>query len=557
MKKTKALAALLAATSTVGSAGLTASAADTADFEINPAINADGNYNILFITTDQEHYFSRYPEGTEYQARLLLEELGTTFEKHYACSNMSTSSRSVIYTGTHITDTEMLDNTDFPWQSALDEDKVTIGDRLRDAGLYTAYKGKWHMGDTSVLMETESEPIDMEAYGFSDWDTDKDYIGEAQEGYMIDPVIVADSVEWLKSKGKPLNEAGQSFFLAVNLINPHDIMNYPTQDGFVGRTMELAEAPDNKVYEKSYDQPLPSTWQQDPLGENTAPGVSGYANNWFGNMGSIDQHNFGRLQDYYFNCIQDSDNNLMTLLSELDNMHLLDNTIIVFTSDHGEMQGAHGLKGKGGFVYDYNIHVPLVIYHPDYEGGRRVSAVTSHIDLAPTFIDMTGLSAERKAEVSAGLSGHSLMPLIDGSAESVRDGALFCYEMLSMAMTMQPKAEGGLDISIDNRGFVRAIITEDYKFARYFSPFNFNTPESFDELIANNSLELYDLKNDPEEMNNLALDPEANRELIMELNAKLNELIAKEVGIDDGHETVNTMDGIDEKLMMFAKMLAG
>ena len=221
------------------------------------------------------------------------------------------------------------------------------------------------------------------------------------------------------------------------------------------------------------------------------------------------------------------------------------------------MQGAHGLKGKGGFVYDYNIHVPLVIYHPDYEGGRRVSAVTSHIDLAPTFIDMTGLSAERKAEVSAGLSGHSLMPLIDGSAESVRDGALFCYEMLSMAMTMQPKAEGGLDISIDNRGFVRAIITEDYKFARYFSPFNFNTPEAFDELIANNSLELYDLKNDPEEMNNLALDPEANRELIMELNAKLNELIAKEVGIDDGHETVNTMDGIDEKLMMFAKMLAG
>ncbi len=73
--------------------------------------NKDGNYNILFITTDQEHYFSEYPEGNEFKARQLLAELGTTFEKHYACSNMSTSSRSVIYTGTHITDTEMLDNT--------------------------------------------------------------------------------------------------------------------------------------------------------------------------------------------------------------------------------------------------------------------------------------------------------------------------------------------------------------------------------------------------------------------------------------------------------------
>jgi arylsulfatase len=65
------------------------------------------------VTVDQEHYFSEYPEGTSFKARQLLEELGTTFEKHYACSNMSTSSRSVMFTGTHIPDTGMIDNTDF------------------------------------------------------------------------------------------------------------------------------------------------------------------------------------------------------------------------------------------------------------------------------------------------------------------------------------------------------------------------------------------------------------------------------------------------------------
>ncbi len=66
--------------------------------------------NILFITVDQQHYFSEDPQGTNWKARQLLSELGTTFEKHFACSNMSTSSRSVMFTGKHIPDTGMIDN---------------------------------------------------------------------------------------------------------------------------------------------------------------------------------------------------------------------------------------------------------------------------------------------------------------------------------------------------------------------------------------------------------------------------------------------------------------
>ena len=363
-----------------------------------PKRNADGNYNILFITTDQEHYFEEYPEGTEYQARKLLEELGTTFEKHYACSNMSTSSRSVMYTGTHITDTEMVDNTDFPWQDQLSPDKTTIGDRLREAGLYTAYKGKWHMGNSSVLEEVENPTTDLEEYGFADWGVEKDFIGEVQEGYRIDPVIVADSVEWLKTKGTELNRDGKSFFLAVNLVNPHDIMNFVTEEGAVTR-LETAGAPQDKVYEKEYQQDIPKSWNQNVL-EDAVYAVGSYKKAWFANMGKIDDDKFKTMQDYYFNCIQDSDNNLMILLKELDYLHMLDSTIIVFTADHGEMHGEHGLKGKGGFVYDNNIHVPMIIYHPDYEGGKRVQTVTSHIDLAPTFVDMTFVSDERKEEIS-------------------------------------------------------------------------------------------------------------------------------------------------------------
>lgn len=514
------------------------------EYDINPEKNADGNYNILFVTTDQERYFDEYPEGTEYEARQLLEELGTTFEKHYACSNMSTSSRSVIYTGTHITDTDMIDNTDFPWQNQLSPDKITIGDRLRETGLYTAYKGKWHMGNASVIMEVENPTTDLEDYGFADWGVEKDYIGEVQEGYKIDPVIIADSVEWMKTTGSELNENGQSFFLAVNLINPHDIMNYETEEGAVTR-LETAGAPDYKIYEKQYAQDIPLSWNQS-VTEDTLYAIKAYRNLWYRNMGKIEDDRFKDMQDYYFNCIQDSDNNLMTLLTELDNLHMLDNTIIVFTSDHGEMHGEHGLKGKGGFIYDSNIHVPMIIYHPDYEGGKSINTVTSHMDLAPTFVDMTFISDKEKAEITKDLSGNSLMDLMDGSKESVREGALFCFEMLNFAVGKTEDADGDVSLSVDNRTMVRAIITEDYKFARYFSPLNFNMPVTIEELIANNDIELYDLKNDPDEMNNLALDLKANEALIMELNTKLNQLIEKEIGVDNGDELEIPIKMIEE-----------
>ena len=135
-------------------------ATDNPANKITPKPNADGKYNIIFITTDQEAYMEHYPAGSDYAARERLRELGTTFEKHYACANVSTSSRSVIYTGRHITETCMLDNTNYAFVNDMSRDLPTVGDMLRDAGYYTAFKGKWHISE-----DTES----LEEYGFSDW----------------------------------------------------------------------------------------------------------------------------------------------------------------------------------------------------------------------------------------------------------------------------------------------------------------------------------------------------------------------------------------------------
>lgn len=178
-------------------------------------------------------------------------------------------------------------------------------------------------------------------------------------------------------------------------------------------------------------------------------------------------------------------------------------------------------------MYENNIHVPLIVVHPEYEGGKSIDAVTSHLDLATTFIDMTNLPDDKKTEISTGLPGNSLMDLMDGSKTEIRDGSLFAYEMISMIdsnmmQTTDPTTNiTSYDINYTKRGFVRGITTEKYKFARYFSPLKFNMPTTMEELYANNDVQLFDLEKDPEELVNLAADKEANAALIMELNSQL------------------------------------
>jgi arylsulfatase len=319
-------------------------------------------------------------------------------------------------------------------------------------------------------------------------------------------------------------------------------------------TFAIEGAPANIIYETSYPEaPIPDTWDQPLDDEGRVPAELEYFNLWNRRVGEIptDASRWENFRDYYYNCIQDNDDQLYNVISELSNLEMLDNTIIVFTSDHGDMQGANGLRGKGGFMYENNIHVPLIIVHPEYEGGKSIDAVTSHIDLATTFIDMTNLPDAKKTELSTGLPGNSLMDLIDGSQTEIRDGSLFAYEMISMIdsnmmQTTDPNTNiTNYTIDYTKRGFVRGITTEKYKFARYFSPLKFNMPTTMDELYANNDVQLFDLEKDPQELVNLAVDKEANAALIMELNNQLNALIIKEIGVDDGSEAAAVISKIN------------
>jgi len=515
-------------------AAMLAACSDQQDNPVNPnepTTNGDGKYNIVFITCDQEAYMEQYPAGSDYAARERLRQIGTTFEKHYACANVSTSSRSVIYTGRHITETCMLDNTNYAFVNDMPRDLPTVGDMLRQAGYYTAFKGKWH-----ISKDTES----LEDYGFSDW-TEGDMYGSVQEGMHEDGRICDNTIEWLKTKGQELNNAGQSFFLAVNFLNPHDVM-YFNEEGIGGIAGDGVPEPDVPLYQKTYPTPVPATWNE-PLDKPGRPQAhTEYYYNWERMVGPTPktEASWRRFCNYYYNTIQDEDNHMLVLLNYLESAGLMKNTIIVYTSDHGELHGAHGMKGKGGNIYENNIHVPLVIYHPEIAGGRHCTNLTSHLDLAPTLIDWaTDGDTQQFQQIAGELRGHSLVPAVKNPTIDIRnaEGALFCFEMISMidsAFVLDPALQPAYHVDLNKRGFVRGIITPEYKFARYFAPLNFNSPADNEALYQNNDVELYVYGSD--ETENLAWPQGNSADIVNMMNQKLNALIAREIGTDDGRE---------------------
>ena len=199
------------------------------------ATGGRGPYNILFILTDQERFFrpGELPAGYSPAGARAAGKRGTTFVNHRINSCVCTPSRSVIYTGQHIQQTRMFDNTNFPWITSMSTEIRTVGDMLREAGYYTAYKGKWHLTKEFETVNKLGAPTkifteEMEAYGFSDYFGVGDIIAHTQGGYLHDGIIAAMGGSWLRGKGRELAAEGKPWFLAVNLVNPHDVMFYDT-----------------------------------------------------------------------------------------------------------------------------------------------------------------------------------------------------------------------------------------------------------------------------------------------------------------------------------------
>jgi arylsulfatase len=522
--------------------------------------------NILFVFTDQERFQAQPPSGLSLPGHERLQRKGVSFANHQCPATMCTSSRAVMMTGLQTADNGMYENLDVPWMQSLSLDHPTIGHMLRQAGYYTAYKGKWHLSrefDTRSVEQFMTP--NMEKYGFADNFSPGDLIGHTLGGYSYDHITAGSAINWLRTKGRPLADDGKPWCMFVGFVNPHDVMYFNTdapgesvQDTGKLR-MHAARAPDHALYRASWDVPVPASLRQ-PFDAPGRPKAHGeFDRIWDYVLGNVplEEARWKRFNDYYVNCIRNVDRSLEALLAELEALQLDQNTILVFTADHGEMAGAHGLRGKGPFAYRESTHLPLHVVHPDVAGGQQCKALSSHIDLVPTLLAMAGVKADRAGGLAGrALPGRDLSGLLANpgsqAIDAARPATLFTYSGLAsndagvfdfaaraVIAGKDPKEEAkkqGFRPDLKKRGHVRSAFDGRYRFTRYFAPVDHNSPATLDELFKWNDVELYDLQSDPSEVDNLANDRAKNAQALATMNGKLEAVIKAEIGKDDGRE---------------------
>jgi arylsulfatase len=402
----------------------------------------------------------------------------------------------------------------------------TIGTMLRAQGYYTAYKGKWHLSVINQKIGTNKFPAAtqaLEEYGFSDYNYDGEHTGLTWAGFGHDGVTAAESINLLERFSAGRTER-KPWFLAVNFVNPHDIMFFDAKgDGGAAAGAPMLGLPGTPLYQKDWGFDLPRSYRADDL--STKPAIQRA-------FRPLDEAQLRVYQNYYFNCIRDVDQHVGAMLDAVDKLGFTRNTIVVVTADHGERGGAHGgMLGKGADIYKETVRVPLIVRHPDIRGGLT-DALAGGIDLVPTLLGFAGLSDTERAQRYPDLHGVSLNAAIaDARARTERDarGILFDYGTPSGGVGPDGPAP-----TYTSRSIIRGVFDGRYKFGRYFKISEHHEPRDWETLVAHNDLELYDTQADPDEIVNLAFKPDAEKSRILELNAKVNALIDSEIGVDNG-----------------------
>ena len=329
--------------------------------------------NILFVISDQERDRRWLPRSVRLPWRERLAAEGLTLGNHYTHSSPCSPSRTTMHTGLHVPDHGVPRQHGVPLARLARPAVPTIGSVLRAAGYRSSYIGKWH------LSYGPTPP--MEAYGYSDWEgNDQHFMGWAGTGVHFDPVIAPNAAQWLDRNATTLD---QPWFLTVALVNPHDVMWYPIdQPGYqaehpdelaVARELLAASRVDGRRRAAGLRRGLPEV--VDRLPENFGDDLiskPACQRQWrwdqqhgiWGFVDPSDRRAWLRHLDYYVRLHELADESLGTVLAALEASGAWDDTIVVFTSDHGDMCGSHGLRSKGPFVYDEIMKVPAFVRAP-------------------------------------------------------------------------------------------------------------------------------------------------------------------------------------------------
>ncbi len=384
--------------------------------------------NILFIMTDEERYPPPYESEAVRSFRLAhlparesLRQRGVEFHRHYAGSTACAPSRATLFTGQYpslhgVTSTDGLGKQAHdPGMHWLDPEQVpTLGDWFRAGGYRTHYRGKWHVSHADLaipgthegLMASDDDgrvvPEAVEAYrkadrldpfGFSGWIGREPHgAAKADCGTVRDGVFAEQVVDLFAELAAAQHEG--PWLTVASFVNPHDI----TFSGFGWEQMLKFGPPDDSIPENIPEAPS----QSDSFSGRPACQEQ-FKNLWpKAIFETATDLGYRRLYYYLHKLV---DQAIGRILVALEESGMADDTIIVFTSDHGDLLGAHGgLIQKWCNAFDEALHVPMVIAGPGITHlPEGVSTPTSHIDLIPTLLGLAGIDVEKAA---AGVAAH-------------------------------------------------------------------------------------------------------------------------------------------------------
>ncbi|MHB1469747.1 MAG: sulfatase-like hydrolase/transferase [Solirubrobacteraceae bacterium] len=343
--------------------------------------------NILTILVDQLRTpvwmpASAPPESAMPNLAALAAE-SVSFESHYTASNDCSPSRGVLLTGLYAHQTGVM-VTGASW---LDPRFPTWGKMLREQGYDTAYYGKWHLNP--------NPRAPLEQYGFSGGTYPSPNGGPGQ-GTKKDPQIASQFIEWLKG-----HSSEEPWACTVSFVNPHDMAwwyrfteRIPAEATPQARaealppnyeTAEMLKEKGKPALQRAFQETAAQSFGEVPFtGPESTP-------RWL------------QMMDTYLLLQRYVDEQIGRVLNALRAYpKVAANTVILFTSDHGEYCGSHGLRGKGGAVYEEALRVPLYVHDAR---GQITSALatprtqlTSHADITALHLTIATSGNEWRGE---------------------------------------------------------------------------------------------------------------------------------------------------------------
>ncbi|MEQ8209693.1 MAG: sulfatase [Lacipirellulaceae bacterium] len=472
--------------------------------------------NILYIMSDDHaaHAIGAYGgrlsqlDPTPNIDRLAKE--GVLLRNCFCTNSICVPSRATIMTGqySHTNGVKTLNY-------ALEPARQTLAHEMKKAGYETAIIGKWHLKAEPAAFDYYCVQDGQGSYfnpefrypGKKPWPQNT-FTPRSYDDVHSSDIITDQSLKWLKRRQK--QRTGKPFFLMHHFKAPHDNFANAERYDWLHEGVEIPE-------------PL-SLWERGNHGPLGRPqyGTSVSSRNSRRNMGhhmhvpadmpepNYTRESYQRYLKKYLRCVKGVDDNIGRLLAYLEETGELDNTIIIYTADQGFMLGEHDYIDKR-WAYDECLRMPFVIRYPKrFAAGTVNEEMINNVDFAPTLLELAGAT-----EMPSGFEGRSFVANLEGN--SPEDWPKATYYRYWMNMTHH-----------DNPAHY-AIRTKDHKLIIFYG-LALDSKGALDEVIEP-YWELYDLKKDPQEMNNVVADP-AYAETLVQLKKQLDEL-KKQVGDTD------------------------